>query len=219
MYIPAEIFPTGSDTTATALAATLYYLTKNEACLSKLRNELKRFVFIEELVYSNLSQLPYLHACVEEALRMNPPVGGAPWRTTDTTIVLENRSIPAGTMLGTAIYATQHNAEYYHEPFKYKPERWLNKEESKKAKDAFCAFLIGTRGCIGKSLAYMELILTVAKFVYLYDMRVAEEVPEGKRAVPGGEEYRTKDQFTSWQIGPMLQFRDRTGLKDTKVAL
>lgn len=207
----------GSDTTATALAATLYYLSHNQHCLTKLHDELKQFKFTEELVYKNLSHLTYLNACIEEALRMNPPLGGALWRTADTDLLLENQYIPAGVMVGTPMYAIHHNKEYYPEPFKYQPDRWLNKD-SQKAKNAFCAFQIGLRGCVGKSLAYMELKLAVAKIVFSYDMRVAEEVDEGEKVVPGGKEYRTKDQMTSWQIGPMLQFKARNVTNDEKVA-
>lgn len=64
-------------------------------------------------------------------------------------------------------------------------------------------------------MAYNELMLTLARTIYLYDMRLApgSTLGEGK---PGREygrhrpiEFQLKDSFTSMKEGPLVQFRFR----------
>lgn len=64
----------GSETTATALSATTWFLLKNPASLDKLRNEIRdTFPTDADINVSTLSTLPYLHAVLTEALRLHPP--------------------------------------------------------------------------------------------------------------------------------------------------
>lgn len=68
----------GSDTTSTALTATLFYLVHNEHAMNKLKREVREaFGDVEEIrMGSKLTSLYYLRACIDEAMRLSPPVGG-----------------------------------------------------------------------------------------------------------------------------------------------
>ena len=93
---------------------------------------------------------------------------------------VHNHHIPEGIVVGTPHYAIHHNVEYYPDPFKYRPERWIvdpgtdvQEKDVDLAHSAFCAFSIGPRGCIGKGVAYMELMTALAGTYFIYDMRLA----------------------------------------------
>lgn len=63
----------GTETTATSLAATTYYLLKNPDKLQKLTREVRSaFKTDEQINFDALLRLPYLHACLEEGLRIHP---------------------------------------------------------------------------------------------------------------------------------------------------
>lgn len=65
----------GSETTATLLAAVTYLLLKNPMKRRKLREELQTaFHSGDQITCESTRQLPYLQACLEEALRLFPPV-------------------------------------------------------------------------------------------------------------------------------------------------
>lgn len=68
----------GSDTTSTALAATFFYLVHKQQALAKLTDEVRNaFNDAEEIrMGSKLSGLHYLRACIDESMRLSPPVGG-----------------------------------------------------------------------------------------------------------------------------------------------
>jgi cytochrome P450 len=68
----------GSDTTATALAATLFYLLRNPTKLATLQKEIRgMFSSADEIVGGKqLTDCHYLKACIDEAMRLAPPVPG-----------------------------------------------------------------------------------------------------------------------------------------------
>jgi cytochrome P450 len=207
----------GSDTTATALSSTLYYLSRNPSALAKLRHEIRStFNSPDEIVTGKvLADCHYLKACVDEGMRMAPPVSGLLPREALASFEVDGHVVPEGTVVGVPIYTIHHNPVYFPEPYQYRPERWLDddKEQIEKAQSAFNPFSIGARGCIGKSVAYMELRLAIAKLVWEFEIK--HKVTEGKAelwdegfAVMEGE-YRLLDHFTCKKEGPVIEFTQR----------
>lgn len=144
----------GSDTTSTALAATLFYLTRNPTALRKLQDEVRaRFGDVEEIRQGPaLNSCAYLRACVDEAMRMSPSVGGLlPREILAGGMTIDGVFVPAGTVVGVPHYTIHHNAEYYPSPFTYAPERWIagsklefgnvvGEADTAVAQSAFCPF-------------------------------------------------------------------------------
>jgi cytochrome P450 len=65
----------GSETTATALAATTYYLGTHPDVLTKLEAEVRSaFRSDQEINVSNVQNLPYMLAVLKETMRIHPPV-------------------------------------------------------------------------------------------------------------------------------------------------
>jgi len=63
------------------MAATMYYLLKEPKCLARATQEVRSAFSSDEDIVSGqkLTDCNYLRACIEEALRMVPPVpGGLP---------------------------------------------------------------------------------------------------------------------------------------------
>ncbi|KAL7805836.1 cytochrome P450 [Trichoderma aethiopicum] len=219
----------GSDTTSTAMASTLFYLTRNSHALKKVTDEIRgKFNDVEEIVQgATLASCTYLRACIDEAMRMSPSVGGIlPREVLPGGITIDGEFIPAGIVVGTPHYNIHHNEAYYPQPFMYAPERWLNgavnpatkrtttAEDVAVAQSAFCPFSIGPRGCIGKGLAYVEMTLTLARALYLYDVRRAvgvQDPSEGRADLEWGrhrpDEFQLADIFTSAKKGPIVEFR------------
>jgi cytochrome P450 len=215
----------GSDTTSTAMAGTFFYLAHNETTLQKLCKEIREnFSDVEEIVTGpKLSACSYLRACIDETMRMTPPVAGAlPRQVLAGGIDIDGHHIPAGIDVGVPHYAIHHNPDYYPRPFDYIPERWLSDSSANPhhtklsdAHSAFCPFSIGPRGCIGKGLAYVELTVTIARVLFPYDLRLApgstlgagnKDLEVGRRRA---SEYQIEDRFASTKDGPNLQFRAR----------
>ncbi|KAF1995072.1 cytochrome P450 [Amniculicola lignicola CBS 123094] len=215
----------GSDTTSTAMAGTFFYLAHNPQILQKLVKEIREaFSDVEEIVSgSKLSSCSYLRACIDETMRMTPPVAGAlPRQVLPGGIDIDGHHVPPGVDVGVPHYAIHHNPDYYPKPFDYIPERWLSDSNANPFPDmltiahsAFCPFSIGPRGCIGKGLAYVELTITIARVLFLFDLRLApgKTLGEGSADLEFGRtrsmEYQIEDRFASMKDGPVAQFRPR----------
>ncbi|KAJ5595557.1 uncharacterized protein N7459_001765 [Penicillium hispanicum] len=209
----------GSDTTSTTLAATLFYLLRAPEALAKLTTEVRgTFDEVEEIVSgARLNELVYLKACIDEALRLAPAVPGAvPREVMEGGAVVDGVFLPAGTDCGTPVYSIHRQAQYYRSPETFIPERWIEdatcsaagtawtttREDIEAARRAFCPFSIGPRGCIGKSMAFMEMRLTLARLVFLFDMTLAD-----RRGEDAGGHLALVDHFTSAKNGPNVAFQ------------
>lgn len=223
----------GSDTTSTAIAATLFYLVRNPATLARVTEEVRNaFSDVEEIRQGPaLTGCTYLRACIDEAMRMSPSVGGLlPREVQAGGMTICDEFIPAGTVIGTPHYTIHHNEAYFPDPFRYAPERWMVGEQNpvtgaktteaevSVSQAAYCPFSIGPRGCIGKGLAYVEMTVSLARVIYMYDMRKAVgvvDVGEGRRDLEWGrkreDEFQLVDTFTSSKDGCMVEFRRREG--------
>lgn len=79
----ALLLDVGSETTASALSACLFYLAKNPEIMTKLVALLRgTFKTAPEMDSKKLSRLPFLTAVLQESLRMYPPVAGSTPRVT-----------------------------------------------------------------------------------------------------------------------------------------
>lgn len=211
----------GADTTSTVLAAAFFYLTlpTSTKVLSTLQTQLRNTFSISAITSAQITQHAYLRAVLDEVLRLSPPVPTHLPRTIvqKPGLVIDKHFIPAGTIVGVPAYAIHHNESYFPDSWTFNPDRWIpsasNTDQVKAARDAFCAFSLGSRGCVGKSLAYLELCIALGRVLYAYDIRRAQgsdDVAARKRE-PGLEvrrdEFQLLDYFLAGRDGPMIEFR------------
>ncbi|KAH9908510.1 cytochrome P450 [Xylariomycetidae sp. FL2044] len=230
LWAEAVFFLTaGGDTTATGLAAVFFYLSRSPTCYHKLCQEIRTTFASGTDIRGGplLASCTYLRACINEALRLSPPVPGALWREQDPgsrePLIVDGHFVPRGTQVGVSIYNIHHNEAYFPEPFAYDPERWLQDlpEERRKAmNDAFVPFSTGYRGCAGKAMAYLEASLVVAKTLWYFDVKMAPGIEGrlggGAKGSPYGRhregEYQLHDVLSAMHDGPNLIFQPRDGL-------
>ena len=236
----------GGATTATAMSALFFYLSRNPECYAALADEIRsKFNSASDIQAGpQLNACKYLRACIDEALRMSPPSLTALWREQDAAddsgepFIVDGHVIPRGTQVGVSLYSIMHNEEYFPDSFSFKPERWLESgpdapaegnvgedaagkkrkaEERATMRKAFAPFLIGDRSCAGRSMAYMETSLTIARTFWYFDFEVAPEkageLGRGKLGRTDGrgrpDEYQLYDIFVAAHQGPNLVFRTR----------
>ena len=93
----------GSETTATALSGATYFLLTNPEAYKRVQEEVRTaFARAEDMTLSSTGKLPYLHAVVEETLRMYPPVPGMlPRRTGAQGNVIDGHFVPPNVSRGS----------------------------------------------------------------------------------------------------------------------
>ncbi|KAH7317888.1 cytochrome P450 [Rhexocercosporidium sp. MPI-PUGE-AT-0058] len=177
LWQEAQLFlAAGTVTTATSISAALVYLLLDQSRLRVLLEELETAVpnIASPPRQADLERLPYLHAVVQETLRL---VSGVSYRLTRSspteTLHLGEWSIPPNTALSMHGPLIHHSEKVYPEPWSFIPERWLaspspaglprRPEGIPRASLKYLVpFSKGTRNCVGQPLAYSELFMTLA---------------------------------------------------------
>ncbi|KAL4801077.1 cytochrome P450 [Aspergillus venezuelensis] len=182
----------GSDTTAISLRNVLFFLLQNPSAMKKLRDELDDVLDECEVVapYSKVKHLPYLRACIDESLRMMPPViFGLPRRTPPEGTNILGDFIAGDTSVSISAYVVHHNESIFKDHDGYQPERWLG-ESGKALQSYFIPFSTGARGCIGRNISYLEQTVLLASLVRRYEFALPSPdwnppVPETTNLSPG----------------------------------
>jgi cytochrome P450 len=214
----------GADTTATVIAALFFYLVHNPDVQEKLAKEIdSEFSHVSEIVAGpKLHACKYLRAVISEGLRLAPPVAAELPRTVlPGGTFAEGHYFPPGVDLSVSTYCLGLNEDVFAAPFQFRPERWMsdapgNSEESVKlAESGLSAFWAGTRGCVGKNLAWMEMSIVVARAVFSFQMRsdpnsnLGRGDPNGRAGRQNPEHYQTYDAFVATRDGPLVEFKER----------
>lgn len=117
-----------------------------------------------------LKSLPYLRGCVKEAIRLYPVANGN-FRATGADIVLKGYQVPHGTDMSMGHILSHYDDNVFPESEKFIPERWLKACEHSgfpSAKTAhpfaYLPFGFGSRTCIGKRFAQLEIELLVSRY-------------------------------------------------------
>ncbi|KAH7051100.1 cytochrome P450, partial [Macrophomina phaseolina] len=217
----------GSDTSSTAMAATIFYLLRTPHALERLQNEIRSvFRTVSSISFGPLLQsCTYLRACIDEGLRLAPPAGSVLHRQVEAGgVMVGSAFFPGNTDIGVPVFALHHDRTYFPDPFKFQPERWIVGETLidgskvteaalRHSESAFMPFSAGTRGCIGKPLALLQMSIVFATLMLKYDLRLCKERwVNGLRSGIGpdpSEEFELVDTFISWKSGPLVEVRAR----------
>ncbi|KAH7021342.1 cytochrome P450 [Microdochium trichocladiopsis] len=173
----------GSDTTSISLSATLYYLLKRPAAMAKLRAEIDdataRGELDENPTFKQSLKLPYLQAVIKEALRMHPATGLPIEREVpEGGATIAGRYFPQGTIVAVSLWVVHRDRSVFGEDAdEFKPERWLESDaETMSLMNRFwMPFGTGSRSCIGKNIAMLEMSKLMPVLVRDFDFSLPED--------------------------------------------
>lgn len=169
----------GSDTTAISLRSIIYYLLKNPECKKKLIAEIdswrKQGQLSDPVALEEANEMPYLQACMYEALRLHPAVGmSLPRVVPPEGIEIGDKFLPAGTTVGVNPWVVHRNQEVFGQDAEsFKPERWLEGNRSDMDR-FFFAFGSGARVCLGRNISWMEMSKLVPTLFSKFDLQLAD---------------------------------------------
>ncbi|TDL22841.1 cytochrome P450 [Rickenella mellea] len=161
----------GHETTGHTLAATLGYLALYQHEQDIVYDQISSVLGERDPIIEDYGSLYKVLCAFYEALRLIPPASMMIRGTTqDTVLTLQNSTadephrqqpLPKGTTVVVDLVGMQYNPKYFPEPNEYKPSRWYAQETSE-GTDAFTAFSLGPRTCIGRKFATIEAVCFLA---------------------------------------------------------
>ena len=124
----------------------------------------------------DLPRLTYVDAVVREALRLYPPLA-LQARTPLEDDEIGGRLIPSGVRLFISSYISHRHPDYWKDPERFDPERFLDERAAGRPAYAWFPFALGPRECIGIHFAMMELRLVVAAIAQAFRFERVHERP------------------------------------------
>ncbi|KAI1779231.1 cytochrome P450 [Hypoxylon cercidicola] len=155
----------------------LALLLEEPDCYKALANEVRtHFKDYDSITPAELGSLPYLHACVEETLRMLPSNNTGLPRISPGAMV-DGHYVPKGAHVQSCIWALARSPTYFHDPLRFRPQRWLPPShplyDSSFAEDhlkSLYPFSLGPRICLGREMAWLQAKLFLAKVFWTFDV-------------------------------------------------
>jgi cytochrome P450 len=148
----------GYDPTHANVIHLLYFLAINPEAQARLQTEILRTHPNARrlgLTYESIqdSNLPYLVACMKEAVRMCPSVF-RPERICNRDWSYGGYRIRKGTVVRVATFGLHFNPNYFPDPYNYRPERFLEGSTTTTVVPySYVPFGYGPRTCIGMRFA------------------------------------------------------------------
>lgn len=166
-----SILSAGHETTAIAMAWTLYWLHRHPEKLDRLLEEISQRAPTGDP--EALTQIPYLDAVVNESLRIHPVIPDVP-RKLCQDAELMGYKLKAGTSVGAVAFLTHRDPDIYEQPEKWIPERFLDR---KFTPFEFYPFGGGNRRCIGAAFASFEAKVVLGTILTSYRFQLLDNRP------------------------------------------
>jgi len=161
------------DTTSTTMTYLLWWLAREPECQRRAREEVLELMPNKEDVITPqvVNRLPYLKACLKEALRLHHVAAGM-GRVLQKDVVIGGYLVPAGVRCIILSGAMSLDKQYFPEPERFLPERWLRSEPgyTKPPQWAYVPFGHGPRMCIGRRFAELETWVTAAELLRHFEV-------------------------------------------------
>ncbi|HEY2407594.1 MAG TPA: cytochrome P450 [Polyangiaceae bacterium] len=175
------LFLAGHETTALALSWALYLLAQHPGVAHALADEARAAARGEPLCAKDFDALPLAARVLQETMRLYPPVYVIP-RVCSEPTSLAGFPIRPNAEMWLWVYFMHHDARWFREPERFRPERFLPGGEAELCPHAFIPFGEGNRACVGRHFAMLEAVLVLAgvlrKFrVQLVDVRPVRPLP------------------------------------------
>ncbi|KAF7363923.1 hypothetical protein MSAN_01050400 [Mycena sanguinolenta] len=124
-------------------------------------------------------ELRFLTACLNETMRLHPPVltNGTRHVPRGGGRLIAGRFIPEDTHIYIPPYSLHRSEEnFYPSPDKFDPDRWLREQSPDEVLNvaAFIPFSYGAGNCVGKPLAWREMLMVTSTLLKKFDLRVVD---------------------------------------------
>jgi cytochrome P450 len=174
------LFFAGYENSSAAAAWVLWFLATHPDVQERAASEVEKVNLAFDK--DKREPFPYLQSCIDEALRLRPPVWSTARETMQDRTVGQYR-LPQGSVLILSPWLQHHRPAAWPNPDLFSPERFFH--QSVVANGNYFPFGSGVHSCIGKSFALLELRLVIAAILQKWNIEstMEDDVPQPMLAV------------------------------------
>lgn len=172
----AIFFLAGHETSASALAWSLYMLAQFPEWQDKVAAEALEVIDPETAYFSTVSKLRISRDVFRETMRLYPPVP-ATVREAACPVKFRNRNIKKGSQIILSAWHLHRHTKIWDQPDAFDPTRFHTKEGKQCMRDAYIPFSAGPRVCPGSGFAMLEGPLILSMLVRSCRFELVKERP------------------------------------------
>ena len=179
-FTPAEMvdqvvifFLAGHETSASALAWSLYLLADNPSAQDRIAAEVAGDVPPE---FEDIAKFRYTRDVFRETLRLYPPVPMMVREAAKDT-EMRGRKVAKGSLIIVSPWHLQRHERLWQKPDEFDPDRWQRVENKTCQIDAYLPFSKGPRVCTGAGFAMVEGVLLLSMLIRYFHFETTEETP------------------------------------------
>ena len=166
----------GHETSANALAWTLYLLGTHADIEARLSESLTATLNGAPAAADDLPRLPYLKQVVQESMRIYPPVWGYA-RRAEQEEEFDGYVLPANAYVAVLPYALHRHPEFWPDPERFDPDRFRPDRAEGRHPYTYLPFAAGPRTCIGAGMAMLETQLVLAQILQRFRVHIVPDHP------------------------------------------
>ena len=166
----------GHENVGAALSWTWYLLGQHPDVQENVYDEIHGRLRGRNPTMEDLPDLPLVKAVFEEALRLYPP-GWGELRETISPDDVNGFAIPGKAIIILCQWVTHRHPEFWDEPERFKPERFLPSAAANRHRFAYFPFGGGPRICIGMQFALIEGPLVLATILQRFRAELISDRP------------------------------------------
>ena len=170
----AMLFLAGHETSASALAWSLYLMSMRPDIQERMHAEAVAVLGDKEPDYSDIKQMSLIWNVFRETLRLYPPVGFFARQASETQ-TMRDKTVHAGASVVIAPWLIHRHRDLWAHPDEFDPDRYNTDSAKESLKCAYLPFGLGPRVCMGATFALQEAGLILATLVKRYRF---EPIPE-----------------------------------------
>ncbi|XP_059471933.1 methyl farnesoate epoxidase-like [Neocloeon triangulifer] len=177
LALSMDLFMAGSETTSNTIGFIFLYFLINPEMQKRVQAEIDSVIGRGRLPkLSDRPKMLYLEALIMEVQRfLSVAPIAVPHRTTQDCEIL-GYNIPKDTTVLMSIWSVHMDPEHWKDPENFRPERFLNEDQSAIIKDEwFIPFGLGKRRCIGEVQARNSLFLFLAGLLQRFTFSATAE--------------------------------------------
>ena len=163
----AMLFLAGHETSASALAWSLYLISMSPEIQERMHAEAVAVLGDKDPDYSDIKQMALVWNVFRETLRLYPPVGFFARQASETQ-TMRDKTVHADASVVIAPWLIHRHRDLWERPDEFDPDRYSTDSAKESLKCAYLPFGLGPRVCMGATFALQEAGLILATLVKRY---------------------------------------------------
>lgn len=166
----------GHETTALALAWSLFLLAHDEPVQERAREEARDILGRRAAGADDLAKMPYVESVIEEAMRLYPPVGFLARDVLDNDQLYDRKIRPRETVF-LNIYALHRHRHLWDNPDLFDPDHFVPEVKADRDRYQYLPFGAGPRVCVGANFAMMQAQIILSTLLARFSFSPAGPTP------------------------------------------